>query len=70
MSGVHVDAGLAGIKPVQGLRVFSAALQASAEIDSAWPMLSSAGRIVWENLLKAPGRQHAMYGEFRVRSFP
>lgn len=59
-------AGLAGIKPERGLLVLSAALQAAADPISAWPVATSAGPIVWQNLLKAPGRRHALYDEFKV----
>ncbi len=64
---MHDAAGLAGIKPVQGLQVLIVALQASAELSSPWPATTAAAAILWDNLLKAPGRRHAMYDDFRVR---
>ena len=53
-------------QPEQGLRVLGAALQAAANVAAPWPAAISAGPIIWDNLLKAPGRRHAMFDEFRV----
>ena len=58
---------MAAIRPVLGLRVLSASLQASAEAVSPWPTATSAGHVVWEHLLKVPGRRYAVFDEFRVR---
>ncbi|CAL5223543.1 g6075 [Coccomyxa viridis] len=47
-------------------KVLIVALQASAELSSPWPATTAAAAILWDNLLKAPGRRHAMYDDFRV----
>lgn len=60
------SAGLAGIRPAEGLQVLSAALQAAADAASSWPPATSAGPILWSILLKAPGRSRGLYDEFKV----
>ena len=59
-------AGLSGIRPAEGLQVLSAALQAAAHAASSWPPATAAGPILWSVLLKAPGRSHGLYNEFKV----
>ena len=59
--------GLAGIRPEQGLLVLSAALHAAADVQSSWPTATLAGPVIWQNLLKAPGRRQPLYDECQVR---
>ena len=61
--------GLAGIRPEQGLLVLSAALHAAADAQSSWPTAMLAGPVIWQNLLKAPGRRQPLYDECQVRHF-
>ena len=62
----NASAGLPGLRPAEGLQVLSAVLQAAADAASSWSPATSAGPILWRNLLKAPGRSHGLYDEFKV----